>query len=60
MVGLALDFCVGNTALDAKDAGFKVTVIKECTRGVSGDSSEKMLKRFEEKGVNFKSLKEIF
>jgi nicotinamidase-related amidase len=28
IVGLALDFCVGNTALDAAKFGFKVTVIK--------------------------------
>lgn len=28
VVGLALDFCVGNTAIDAIKAGFKATVIK--------------------------------
>ncbi len=39
VVGLALDYCVGNTALDAKEAGFKVTVVKECTRGVAAESS---------------------
>lgn len=33
--GLALDFCVGNTALDAAREGFKVTVIDETTKGVS-------------------------
>ncbi len=28
VVGLALDFCVGSTALDAREAGFQVTVVK--------------------------------
>jgi len=35
VVGLALDYCVGNTALDAKKSGLKVTVIEECTKGVA-------------------------
>lgn len=38
--GLALDFCVGNTALDAVRLGFKVTVIDETTKGVNPSSSE--------------------
>jgi nicotinamidase-related amidase len=32
--GLAFDFCVGNTALDAKKYGVEVKVIKEATRSV--------------------------
>jgi nicotinamidase-related amidase len=60
VVGLALDYCVGNTALDAKEAGLKVTVIKECTRGVAAESSYKMVKRFEAEGVDLKSVNEIF
>jgi len=35
VVGLALDYCVGSTALDAIKAGLKVTVIQECTKGVA-------------------------
>lgn len=27
VVGLAFDYCVGNTALDAKDAGFETIII---------------------------------
>ena len=46
MVGLTLDFCVGSTALDAKEAGFQVTVVKECTKGVSAEGSEKMIEEF--------------
>lgn len=57
MVGLALDYCVGNTALDAKRAGFEVSVISECTRGVAADTSRKMLEAFKENGVVIDSLK---
>ena len=36
VVGLALDYCVGNTALDAKNSGCRsVTVIKEATKAVN-------------------------
>jgi nicotinamidase-related amidase len=28
VVGLALDYCVGSTALDAKRLGFDVTIVK--------------------------------
>ena len=35
VVGLALDYCVGSTALDAKKAGFEVTVIAEGTKSVT-------------------------
>ena len=33
--GLAFDFCVGSTALDAKKYGFDVTIVKEATKSVS-------------------------
>ena len=32
--GLAWDYCVGNTALDAQDLGFRTIVIEDCTRGL--------------------------
>lgn len=34
VVGLATDYCVKWTALDARDAGFDTTVIADATRGV--------------------------
>ncbi len=33
--GLATDYCVLNTALDAVENGFRVTVISDCVRGVN-------------------------
>jgi nicotinamidase-related amidase len=38
VAGLAFDFCVGSTALDAKRLGFKASIIKEATRSVSYES----------------------
>jgi nicotinamidase/pyrazinamidase len=35
VVGLATDYCVKFTALDAKQAGFDTTVIEDATRGVN-------------------------
>lgn len=34
LVGLAFDFCVAYSALDAHGLGFKVTVIEDLTRGI--------------------------
>jgi len=35
VVGLALDYCVKFTALDARAEGFEVTVIADATRAVN-------------------------
>lgn len=59
VVGLALDYCVGNTALDAQKAGFEVSVIPECTKGVTADTSQKMLEAFKENGVLLNSLENV-
>ena len=50
-VGLAYDYCVGFTAIDAKKKGFKVYVVKEATRAVAKESEEGMTERLEKEGV---------
>ncbi|MGI9542193.1 MAG: bifunctional nicotinamidase/pyrazinamidase [Cyclobacteriaceae bacterium] len=53
IVGLATDYCVKYTALDAAHLGFETTVITDATKGVNlqpGDSDVAM-KEMEEKGV---------
>jgi nicotinamidase/pyrazinamidase len=53
IVGLATDYCVKNTALDALKAGFKVTIDPEGVRGVEveeGDS-ERALAELREAGA---------
>jgi nicotinamidase/pyrazinamidase len=39
LVGLATDFCVGWSALDARKAGFAATVIEDATRGIDAGGS---------------------
>ncbi|MBX2843147.1 MAG: bifunctional nicotinamidase/pyrazinamidase [Flammeovirgaceae bacterium] len=54
VVGLATDYCVKFTALDAQDLGFKTYLIKDATRGVNlqpGDV-DKAIKEMAGKGVN--------
>lgn len=46
IVGLAYDFCVGYTALDAKSLGFTTYVVDDCTRSVKQQS--KVLQHLEE------------
>jgi nicotinamidase/pyrazinamidase len=53
--GLATDYCVLNTALDAKMKGFKVFVIEDAIRGaniVQGDS-ERAIEEMKHKGIVF-------
>ena len=57
LVGLATDFCVRATALDAKRAGFDVFVISEGSRAVGGpEATEKTRQELKEKGIEFISI----
>jgi nicotinamidase/pyrazinamidase len=53
VVGIATDFCVRATALDAAKAGFSVRVLLDLTVGGSGPTVEKALKDFTEAGVAY-------
>jgi len=50
IVGLALDYCVKDTAIGAVEAGFKTTVIEDGTRAISEDLNE-LLTVFKEKKI---------
>lgn len=52
--GLATDYCVKATALDAADAGYKVTVIEDLSKGVAPETTAKALKEMKEKGITIK------
>lgn len=55
-VGLAFDYCVGFTALDAVDEGFAdVSVVEELTRPVAADSAADMKRRLAAAGVRLVS-----
>jgi len=49
--GIATDYCVKATALDAASAGFKVTVVEELCRGVAPETSAKALEEMRAKGI---------
>jgi nicotinamidase/pyrazinamidase len=52
LVGLATDFCVAYSALDARRLGFEVTVIEAACRGIDvGGSLEAAWRQMEEAGV---------
>ena len=50
VVGIATDYCVRATALDAVQAGYSVTVIGELTAGIAEDLDETYAE-LEENGV---------
>ncbi len=50
--GLATDYCVRATALDARQAGFGTTVLTELTAGVAPETTEKALSELRAAGVS--------
>ncbi len=59
ITGLATDYCVRATALDALKRGFKVSVVKEAVRGVKLEDSERALKEIQENGGEVISVNEV-
>ena len=61
VAGLATDYCVKNTVLDARREGFDVTVVEDAVRGVDvepGDS-ERALEEMEDAGARLATSDEI-
>jgi len=61
--GLATDYCVKATALDAVDLGYEVLLIKDFCRGVSTETTENAIHELKEKGVKIiegVDLKSVF
>lgn len=56
VVGLAFDYCVKATALDAAKEGFKTWIIKEGTRPVDGEQWEAVVAELKGKGVEVVGL----
>jgi nicotinamidase/pyrazinamidase len=54
VVGLATDYCVRATALDALQAGYSVTLLTNLTRGVHEDRMDDVLNEVEAAGVELK------
>ena len=54
--GLATDYCVKATAIDAADAGYKVSVIEGLSKGVAPDTTVKALEEMKAKGIVIKPV----
>ena len=50
--GLATDYCVKATVLDARKAGYQVELIFDLCRGVSPETTEMAIKEMKKKGVS--------
>lgn len=58
--GLALDYCVGKTALDLRTKlGFDVTVAIDASRGIAEQSVNEMLEQFADNGIKVATTDEI-
>ena len=53
--GIATDYCVKATAIDAADAGYKVTVIEGLSKGVAPETTAQALEEMKNKGIIIKS-----
>ena len=49
--GIATDYCVKATAIDATDAGYKVTVVECLSKGVAPETTAKALEEMKAKGI---------
>lgn len=61
VVGLALDYCVRATALDARKEGFEVVLVTDGTKPVdaSKENIEKVHNELREKGIRIASMEDI-
>ena len=59
ITGLATDYCVKSTALDAVDAGFEAVLIEDGVRGISEDTARDALAEMERAGVRRTSSQEL-
>ena len=53
--GLATDYCVKATAIDATDAGYQVTVIEGLSKGVAPETTAQALEDMKAKGIIVKA-----
>lgn len=61
LTGLATDYCVYYTGLDAIRFGYKVHLILSCTRGVKEETTKKALYDLKQKGVLlYKNIEEFY
>ena len=57
--GLALDYCVQYTALDAVELGYKTFLVMDGCKGISSDTCKEAITNMKKVGVSFISSKDI-
>eukprot|EP00808_Paulinella_micropora_P011859 g2939.t1 len=57
--GVAYDYCVGFSALDAVSEGFNVYLVEDAVRGVAPDSTKEMRARLTKAGVQLIESKDV-
>ena len=58
--GLALDYCVGSTAVDSAKNGFTTFIFEDATRSVAEESEKTMRAKLKENNVEFKQTNEVW
>ncbi|HBQ60560.1 MAG TPA: nicotinamidase, partial [Balneolaceae bacterium] len=60
ITGLALDFCVKWTALDARKLGYTVNLVEDAVKGIDMDGSvDEAFKEMKQAGVQFVQSKDV-
>jgi nicotinamidase/pyrazinamidase len=59
VTGLATDYCVRATSLDAKGAGFEVVLVEDAARGVAAETTTEALRELERVGVERVAAEEV-
>ncbi len=59
VTGLATDYCVRATALDAKKAGFEVVLVRDAVRGVAPETTKRALVELKQEGIDSVNSEEI-
>ena len=59
VTGLATDYCVRATALDAKKAGFEVVLVRDAVRGVAPETTKQALTELEQEGIDSVSSEQM-
>ncbi|MDK2782741.1 MAG: nicotinamidase/pyrazinamidase, partial [Thermococcaceae archaeon] len=57
--GVATEYCVKATALDALKHGFEVYLIRDAVKGIKPEDEEKVLKELKESGAKIISSAEL-
>jgi len=60
LTGVATDYCVWQTALDAKNLWYEPYIIHEAVRGVAPDTTEKMIEKLKNSWIRIITKNELF